>query len=81
MTLNELFARFDKLAAVSVHRTAHVLSQTALLFFLLFFFIAKHGGKLRCNHINSTCIPLTQLTGIDRPSLLSDECLLSRFAH
>lgn len=33
MTLNELFARFDKLAAVSVHRTAHALSQAAFLFF------------------------------------------------
>lgn len=31
MTLNELFARFDKLAAVSVRTTAHVLSRTAFL--------------------------------------------------
>lgn len=49
--------------------------------FFFFLFLAKQGGKLRCNHINSVCIPLTQLTGIDRPSLLSNECLWSRFAH
>uniref|UniRef100_A0A673JW48 Adenylate cyclase type 5 n=1 Tax=Sinocyclocheilus rhinocerous TaxID=307959 RepID=A0A673JW48_9TELE len=32
MTLNELFARFDKLAAVSVRTTAHALSRTRLLY-------------------------------------------------
>lgn len=33
MTLNELFARFDKLAAVSIRRSAHVgFCQKLLLF-------------------------------------------------
>lgn len=73
MTLNELFARFDKLASVSVRRTAHALSQTAS-------FLSKHDGKLRCNQINSACISLTQLTGIDKPSLLSDKCWRSCFS-
>lgn len=73
MTLNELFARFDKLAAVSVQNSPRPQPNS--------FFWSKHDGKLRYNHINSACIPLTQLTGIDKPFLLSDECLQSRFSH
>lgn len=60
MTLNELFARFDKLAAVSMLISAHVgLCRTA--------FLAQHGGKLRQIEIHSACIPLAQLTKTDVP--------------
>lgn len=60
MTLNELFARFDKLAAVSIRTSSHVSLCRAA-------FLAQYGGKLRRNDIHSVCIPLAQLTKTDVP--------------